>query len=88
MWSDAKSLPLPRDVAVKAELSAAEKATALEGIFREITAADTTWRASRGLVLGAEALFTGDARPFGLLVDSQGGVWQTKNMVSSSTYQI
>jgi hypothetical protein len=77
---------IARDVAVKSELSAAEKASALEGIFREISAADASWQANRGPVLGAEAFFTGDARPFGLIVDSQGAVWQTKNIAEGGKF--
>jgi hypothetical protein len=77
---------LARDVAVKSELSAAEKASALEKIFLEINAEDSSWMARRGPVKGAEAIFTGDARPFGLIVDSEGGIWQTKNIVESGKF--
>jgi hypothetical protein len=67
-------------------LNAAQKAGALEKIFMEITAADPSRRASRGTAAGAEALFTGDARPFGLLVDKNGGIWQTMNIIEGGKF--
>lgn len=32
------------------------------------------------------AIFTGEARPFGLLVDKDGGIWTTPNVLDAGTF--
>ena len=71
---------IARQVVARSDLNALQKANLLESIFSEITAADASWSASRGPAFGAEAMFTGETRPFGLIVDKQGVVWTTKDV--------
>ena len=77
---------IAREAVIKAPGSAAEKALALEKIFSETTAAGASWSAKREAAVGCEALFTGEGAPWGLIVDSNGALWQTKNIGTAGRY--
>ncbi len=75
-----------KQAASRVSMNAGEKVAALEKVFTEISAADTSWSFRRGPAVGCKALFSGEAQPFGLLVDNQGVVWETKNFREAGTF--
>jgi hypothetical protein len=79
-------LQVAKQAASSASMSAGEKAAALEKVFTEISAADTSWHFKRRRALGCQALFTGEQRPFGLLVDNQGVLWETLDFHVAGKY--
>jgi hypothetical protein len=68
-----------RDAFTRSSLDAIDKANALEQVLEQINRADTSFLFERGKVVGGSAIFTGDARPFGLIVDAEGFLWKTGN---------
>ena len=68
-------------------LSAGEKVKAFTEIASRIRAADPSWQANAGPVSNAAGFFSGDAQPFGMLVDNAGRIWTTANFHESGTFQ-
>lgn len=79
---------IAREAVIRAPGTAAQKALALERTFAETTATGASWSAKRSSALGCEALFTGEGAPWGLIVDSNGVLWQTKNIATAGRYGV
>lgn len=70
------------------DLSAIQKAAIFEAATKRINAIDSSWSATRGNPKNAFAIFMGEARPFGFLVDHQGGIWTIKDFFNSGGFNI
>ena len=64
------------------------KADVFGVVAKEINSADSTWMANRGSANNAVGFFTGDARPFALAIDSNGGVWSTPNFLQGGATMV
>lgn len=79
---------IARQAVLKAPSNAAEKALALEKIFSETTATGASWSAKRGSAVGCEAIFTGEGAPWGIIVDGNGVLWESKNIANSGRFGV
>ena len=70
------------------DLSAVQKAAIFEAASKRINEIDSSWSATRGFPTNAFAIFMGEARPFGFLVDHQGGIWTIKDFFNSGGFDI
>ena len=76
-----------KDAFAEADLNAAQKTEALQQIFSQIHEADSTWSARQKLADNAAAIFIGEDRPFGLLVDKNGALWTTPDYLKSGAFE-
>jgi hypothetical protein len=74
---------LARDITLNPQ----QKVEALEFITKQMNQIDTQWSAKSGPIFNAAAMYTGELRPFGILIDWAGKVWVTQNVNLSGTHQ-
>jgi hypothetical protein len=75
-----------KEAIIRSGANPADKARALELCLEEIHAADSSWKAIKSSTAAGEIMWTGEGRPFGLLMDSSGVLWQTANVAEAGRY--
>jgi hypothetical protein len=75
-----------RNSVARSNMSAAEKVSALERIFPPFMAENEGFLVKSAPSAGVQAFWVGDQRPWGLVVDTAGNVWQHTNFATAGDW--